>query len=222
MLKARLSICLFVTLGFALSATASLAEEAPSHSQPAPPAAADTLSVENNVVEGPLFEDRKNLYAAIQQAGKKGVGVSGYMAAFKAMEASIKEGQPSDEEIQKQIDRINTELKSQAKSVEQQKTSQSSYEAGRAFGRIVGTELRRKYGGIPPEAILTQEFKAPQFKARITQAFISNLQTRHNLTPAELTQAKADFGKMWEVQYPIMIKELSQLRRTNPQLASPK
>lgn len=184
----------------------SRADQPKDHNEPAVSAPTPAEGQAEPVVAGPLFDKRKALYSDIQAAKGRGVGISGYMNAFNDIEKSL-ESQGEDV-LEARIDKLSNQLASQKK-----ESQPTAYEAGRQFGRVIGAELRRKYGGIPSDAILRQEFSSPQFKTRILQAFVSSLPDSIKQSPKDLALAKSSFLKTFEARVPEMIQQLGVIRR---------
>ncbi|HNB25058.1 MAG TPA: hypothetical protein PKZ32_21735 [Candidatus Melainabacteria bacterium] len=67
---------------------------------------------EDGVTPGPAQEARQKLYDRILQAKAQGIGISAYMAAFKAIEEQVKAGDAA-EKISPRIESINAALNKQ-------------------------------------------------------------------------------------------------------------
>jgi hypothetical protein len=110
----------------------------------APAAAVDTSSV----VPGPLFDERKQLFAHLQEASARGIGTANYMMAFKGIEGQVSAG-ASAIQIKPRVEQINNALTEQLKRAQVLKTqrplpptsSQQTPEAAAAAG-----------GGAPGDA----------------------------------------------------------------------
>ncbi len=95
-----------------------------------------------DVVPGPLENERKALYATIKTAEKDGVGVSGYMMAFKAIEKSVTAGD-SEQSLRPRIAKLMEGLSWQQKT--SVKNGGAGYaEAGRANGYRIGKEMAKR------------------------------------------------------------------------------
>lgn len=67
---------------------------------------------DDGVAPGPAQDARQKLYDRIQQARAQGIGIGGYMAAFKAIEEQVKAGDAA-EKIAPRIESINAALNKQ-------------------------------------------------------------------------------------------------------------
>lgn len=61
---------------------------------------------------GPALEARQKLFERIQQAKSQGIGIGGYLQAFKALEEQVKAGDPADK-ISSRVDSINKAVNDQ-------------------------------------------------------------------------------------------------------------
>jgi hypothetical protein len=67
---------------------------------------------EEGAMPGPVQEGRQKLFDRIQQARAQGIGITGYLQAFKAVEDQVKAGDAPDK-IQSRVDAINKAVSDQ-------------------------------------------------------------------------------------------------------------
>lgn len=67
---------------------------------------------EDGPAPGPALEARQKLFERIQQARQQGIGIGGYMAAFKALEDQVKAGDPA-EKIGSRVESIHSAINKQ-------------------------------------------------------------------------------------------------------------
>ncbi len=72
------------------------------------------VQVESMVSEGPMYEERGNLLKRINAAKAQGIGIAGYMAAFKYVEEMAKTNAPA-EKLKERIAAVNKGLDDQSK-----------------------------------------------------------------------------------------------------------
>lgn len=108
----------------ALSAFAALC--LPAHCEPsvtaapvpggavAPAGSEVKVQVESMVCEGPMYEERGLLLKRINAAKAQGIGIAGYMSAFKYVEDLAKTNAPG-EKLKERIDAVNKGLEDQMK-----------------------------------------------------------------------------------------------------------
>lgn len=81
----------------------------------ATPAGAEVkVQVESMVSEGPMYEERGLLLKRINAAKAQGIGIAGYMSAFKYVEDLAKTNAPADK-LKERIDAVNRGLEDQMK-----------------------------------------------------------------------------------------------------------
>lgn len=81
----------------------------------AAPAAGDVkVQIESMVAEGPMYEERGLLLKRINAAKAQGIGIAGYLAAFKYVEELAKTNAPA-EKLKERIDAVNKGLDDQSK-----------------------------------------------------------------------------------------------------------
>ncbi len=79
-----------------------------------PPAGEVKVQIESMVAEGPLYEERGLLLKRINAAKAQGIGIAGYLNAFKYVEEMTKSNAPP-EKIKERIDAVNKGLDDQSK-----------------------------------------------------------------------------------------------------------
>lgn len=97
----------------ALASPACFADPVQS-SSPAIPASSEPVA-------GAMLEERKQLWAKIQDARDKGVGIGGYLTAFQALEEQVKSGDTADK-IAPRVQSISRGLDDQLRRAEVLKT----------------------------------------------------------------------------------------------------
>lgn len=79
------------------------------------PAGGDVkVQIESMVAEGPLYEERGLLLKRINAAKAQGIGIAGYLSAFKYVEEMAKTNQPADK-IKERLAAVNKGLDEQAR-----------------------------------------------------------------------------------------------------------
>jgi hypothetical protein len=180
---------------------------------PAEPAKPTDAATKQDVLPGPLLDKRKLLYAQIQEEGKAGVGISGYTRAFDFIEQLVRDGQP-EATIAARVDSLERSIAEQKRNRTHWQSNIDIFQADRLFGRAIGAEFRRKYGGVPSDAVIEREFAMPDFKTRIHQAYLKSMQTSNGgtLKGVDLDDANALFNKNWGKQIPYVKGQLRVLR----------
>lgn len=79
-----------------------------------PPSGEVRVQIESMVAEGPLYEERGLLLKRINAAKAQGIGIAGYLNAFKYVEEMTKSNAPP-EKIKERIDAVNKGLDDQSK-----------------------------------------------------------------------------------------------------------
>ncbi len=86
----------------------------PGGAQITPPGAEVKVQIESLVAEGPLYEERGLLLKRINAAKAQGIGIAGYLSAFKYVEEMTKSNAPP-EKIKERIAAVNKGLDDQSK-----------------------------------------------------------------------------------------------------------
>lgn len=86
----------------------------PGGAQITPPGSEVKVQIESMVAEGPLYEERGLLLKRINAAKAQGIGIAGYLSAFKYVEEMTKSNAPP-EKIKERIAAVNKGLDDQSK-----------------------------------------------------------------------------------------------------------
>jgi hypothetical protein len=137
-----LPICMAALASLSLNCSAPA--QTPTESTPIETSDKKAATEQNKatVAPGPLESERKKLYAEIQEASTRGVGISSYMNAFNAIEESVKAGQ-SAESVSAQVKKLSGALNAQKpKSTINEETA-----ANLVIGEMVRHSLKNSFKG---------------------------------------------------------------------------
>ncbi len=126
----------------------------PGGAQATPPGAEVKVQIESMVSEGPLYDERGLLLKRINAAKAQGIGIAGYLSAFKYVEEMAKTNAPP-EKIKERIEAVNKGLDDQSRRAVDLKNrpAATSYDGGTAS---TGGAAEDKLGGGSAADIASQ------------------------------------------------------------------
>lgn len=136
----------------------------------APPAGEVKVQIESMVAEGPLYEERGLLLKRINAAKAQGIGIAGYLNAFKYVEEMTKSNAPP-EKIKERIAAVNKGLDDQSKRAVDLKNrpAATSYDGGTASS---GGAAEEKPAGLASDI-------ASQLKGQNTDSLLEKLKAKY-------------------------------------------
>ena len=121
-----------------------------------PPGSEVKVQIESMVTEGPLYEERGMLLKRIIAAKAQGIGIAGYLSAFKYVEEMAKTNAPP-EKIKERIAAVNKGLDDQSKRAVDLKNRPpaTTYDGGPS----AGTSHDERQGGSPSAGDIASQLK---------------------------------------------------------------
>jgi hypothetical protein len=147
-----------------------------------PPGGEVKVQIESMVAEGPLYEERGLLLKRINAAKAQGIGIAGYLNAFKYVEEMTKSNAPP-EKIKERIAAVNKGLDDQSKRAVDLKNrpAATSYDGGAGSTGGAGEE---KQGGSTADI-------ASQLKGQNPDSIIDKLKAKYGDKIPEGTDIEA-------------------------------
>ena len=146
------------------------------------PAGDVKVQIESMVTEGPLYEERGLLLKRINAAKAQGIGIAGYLSAFKYVEEMAKTNAAEDK-IKERIAAVNKGLDEQAKRAVDLKNRPpaTTYDGGPAV-----SDAGDKHGGNPSAGDI-----ASQLKGQNPDSLIDKLKAKYGDKIPEGTDIEA-------------------------------
>lgn len=142
------------------------------------------VQIESMVTEGPLYEERGLLLKRINAAKAQGIGIAGYLSAFKYVEEMAKTNAPEDK-IKERIAAVNKGLDEQARRAVDLKNRPpaTTYDGGPAASDSGRDD---KHGGSPSAGDI-----ASQLKGQNPDSLIDKLKAKYGDKIPEGTDIEA-------------------------------